>query len=185
MTLSVRLAGLFLLLFCVLIARADEFDVDQADGLDFQEFHRSNENSFRLRSLKDRFFGSKRHRVKKMYGDSGKGEQSPDTLSMGSISSVAGAPVDDEAFVLGDTGESSGMEHISGQRYEIRELYSPAVNQQAAVPALFAVFGALHRQMARLCPKGWEKLREWSVPEQAAYYIHYEFVCAKVVAQAD
>ena len=184
MVLRVRLAGLILVFFCSLIARADEFDVDQADGLDFQDFHQSNENSFQFTSLKERFFGSKRRGVKKMYGDNGEGERSADTLSMGSVS-VTGTPADNEALVLDGVGESSGMEHISGQRYEIRELYSPAVNQQAAASALFIVVGALHRHMVRLCPKGWEKLREWSVPEQAGYYMHYEFVCSEVVAQAD
>ncbi len=60
--------------------------------------------------------------------------------------------------------------HLPGTRFIIRSSYRLSSPQDAWV--------SLHQQMAAYCPLGWQLDRQWSTPNAADYYLHYEFTCA-------
>ncbi|WP_439135712.1 hypothetical protein [Pseudomaricurvus sp.] len=60
----------------------------------------------------------------------------------------------------------------AGVAFNIREPFTTTGGPDSALKGLYV-------QMAHYCPNGWEKLKEWSVPNQSGYYLHYQFQCAK------
>jgi hypothetical protein len=62
------------------------------------------------------------------------------------------------------------------QQFEIRERYSLGRSTTTPYSALY-VIEALHQQMADICSNGWEIIREFSVPVESDFYMHYEFEC--------
>jgi hypothetical protein len=60
--------------------------------------------------------------------------------------------------------------------FETRERYT--LNNSLKTPySAFYVIEALHKKMADLCPQGWEKTREWSIPVENDFYLYYQFNC--------
>jgi len=60
--------------------------------------------------------------------------------------------------------------HLPGARFIIRSGYNLSSPQDAWV--------SLYQQMATYCPAGWQLDRQWSTPDGADYFLHYEFTCA-------
>jgi hypothetical protein len=123
---------------------AEDFDVDDADTLDFESFHKNKKQS--TKTWKEQ---------RKKASDS---EQIPDSPMHSSASKTL-----------------PSASH-TGKRFEVRERYSLSRSNNTPYSA-FYVTEALHKQMAELCPKGWNKLREWSVPVEKDFYLHYELQC--------
>ena len=65
------------------------------------------------------------------------------------------------------------LEHANaGVVFNIREPFARTGGPQPALKGLYA-------QMVTHCPMGWEKLKEWAVPAEAGYFLHYQFRCAQ------
>jgi hypothetical protein len=60
----------------------------------------------------------------------------------------------------------------AGKIFNIREPFTLTGGPQSALNGLFV-------QMAKLCPTGWSKEREWVEPAPAGFYLHYQFQCAE------
>ena len=133
------------------IATLADMDVDECDSLDFEACHQSNEDSIQL-------FKSK-PKSTKAYSD----EQSAESKTV--------TPV--QKTVFGSTNKKISS---NSKAYEIRERYTLSRSTKTPYSA-FYVIEALHKQMAELCPEGWTKLGEWTVPVEDDFYLHYEFSC--------
>lgn len=68
--------------------------------------------------------------------------------------------------------EKNRATHNAGVTFNIREPFSITGGPHSALNSLYL-------QMASYCPAGWEKLKEWSEPNQDGYYLHYQFQCAQ------
>jgi len=64
----------------------------------------------------------------------------------------------------------------NGEFFVVSERYSPVVSGQTRYSA-FSVTNVLHERMAQHCPDGFEILRQWSVPAEQDFLLHYGFVC--------
>ncbi len=147
--------------------------VDMADSLDFHKMHvECNEDPVVLYDPKSKSsFFKKKPQAVDTYGDKGE----------------SGLPVKAASSGAVLVGESTATETISSSNSAIRE---PEVTGNAGVVfnirEPFTITGGpqsalngLYVQMANYCPVGWEKLKEWSVPNQTGYYLHYQFKCAE------
>ena len=133
------------------LCQAQDMDVDQADSLDFEAFHKEKKDAVKL-------------------WDDKKPEKAYDEKS----DNTGEAKSDDTAATQssGKTGSDK-----SGKRYEIRELYSITGSDRTGYNPT-TVVQALYLQMQGLCPKGWNKLDERSVPNgKDAFYMYYIFEC--------
>ena len=137
-----------LTLLTALSAQA-QMDVDQADSLNFESFHTNKAEAVKIWDTSE----SENSEIKKTF-----------TEDKASITEQA------PANVKADTDSNTG------QRFEIRELYSITgsdrtdYNPNTVVQALFL-------QMQGLCANGWKKLDERSVPDGKEFYMHYQFEC--------
>jgi len=43
--------------------------------------------------------------------------------------------------------------------------------------SLHQAIASLHQQMRALCPQGWLKLKEWGIPTDLSFRLHYAFAC--------
>ena len=116
-----------------------EFDVDDADSLDFESFHTNNNQ--------DKKVGQQESKI-------------PAEAARNSAANAAEKISDDRQH----------------EEYEIRERYTLKEGDQLPYSAYGAI-AAMHRQMAALCPNGWEKTREWSIPVDQDFYLYYELTC--------
>ena len=128
------------------VARA-EFDVDQADSLDFESFHQDKDSTIKLWEQKK--------------------PKAEEATPLNTKNNTDGNQPSDK---------TSNASNVSGKKFEARERYTLIRSTQTPYSA-FYVIEALHRQMAKSCPKGWEKLREWSVPVDGDFFMYYEFRC--------
>ncbi len=121
-----------------------DFDVDDADSLDFEAFHR---------------------------------DKNPDkkTWEKKSITTSTNKAKTD-ALPLSEKEEHQSSDSNTGREYQVRERYSLERSTETPYSA-FYVIEALHKQMASLCPKGWEKIKEWSKPVEKDFYLYYELRC--------
>lgn len=133
-----------------------EFDVDQADSLNFEAFHKDKDSAVKLWESDD-------GKAEKLYTEQ---SVAPSQATEQNHTKTAPAqPMQDHKLA----GQS-------GKKFEARERYT--LSRSAATPySAFYVIEALHKQMAAACTDGWEKLREWSVPVEADYFLYYEFRC--------
>lgn len=145
--------------------------VDMADSLEFHKMHvECNDDPVVLYDPKSKSsFFKKKSQAVDTYGESAQ-KQTVDSqaLQLGMVNQ----PVVTQAV---STGESiSVAEEITnaGVVFNIREPFTITGGPQSALNGLFV-------QMASYCPAGWEKLKEWSKPSQAGYYLHYQFQCAE------
>lgn len=126
----------------------DEFDVDQADTLDFESFHKPKNNAVKIyNSETQQFFSS----------SSTSSEKTTSNLRTSSERKYK-------------------EEVLSGQTHEIRQRYTVDESEHTTDTANTAT-NALHKKMARYCPQGWHKQKEWSVPVDGDFYLHYQFRC--------
>jgi len=125
-----RIACILCTLFFSCSSISQEFDVDEADSLDFESFHSNKNKPVQI-------------------WNNGK-DQKPG---------------------------SSYSKH-NGQRYEVREFYKTNANANEET-SVFNAVSSLQRQMAQLCPQGWNKVKEWTTNATAEtdYYLYYELQC--------
>jgi len=64
----------------------------------------------------------------------------------------------------------------NGEFFVVSERYSPILSGQTRYSA-FSVTNVLHERMAQHCPDGFEIERQWSVPVEHDWLLHYGFTC--------
>lgn len=132
----------------------DNMDVDQADRLDFEAFHKEKKDAIKLWDDK---------KVDKVYKDHAKDNKS--------------VKADHGKTNTASTKTRQQSQDKSGKRYEIRELYSITGSDRTGYTPT-TVVQALYLQMQGLCPKGWKKLGQRSKPDgDDALYMYYTFEC--------
>lgn len=150
-----RIIFCFAILICTSATHSSEFDVDQADTLDFESFHKDKDSAIKL-------WDDDKNKTQKLYKDdpkAGKKESAEPAATTDQSKSLANVP-----------------ENVTGKKFEIRERYS--LERSTTTPySAFFVIEALHKDMAITCPEGWEKIREWSIPVEQDFYLYYEFKC--------
>ncbi len=147
-------------------APAKAMDVDQADGLDFTDFHKDKKEAIKVWST------DKKSQTVKTYDQTPANAAAvtpPDsaTGAAPAIAPVAAAPAAGKALI---------EPAAKGQRYEIRERYTLTRSVKTPYSA-FYVIEPLYKQAAQLCPRGWRKLTERSEPVEQDYYLYYELEC--------
>lgn len=152
---------------------AQDMDVDQADTMDFESFHKDKKEAVKVW---DRKSGS----TTKVY------ENTPATGSTTSGAAAPAAAATKPATPLSSsavpaTGATSAAVQQTppgetGKRFEIRERYT--LTRSTATPySAFYVIEPLVKQSAQLCPRGWKKLAERSEPIEQDYYLYYLIEC--------
>jgi hypothetical protein len=124
-----------------------EFDVDDADSLDFESFHKE------------------KNPVIKTY------EKNSDNASP-----QPAATDDQEADVKTSNEQAALIPKAVKSRYEIRQRFTTGKSDNTSDGPLQAI-DALYKKMATHCPNGWSKEKEWSVPIEGDFYLHYQFNC--------
>lgn len=146
----------------------EEMAVDEADGLNFDSFHESKEGQVKLFDAeKGRFLGQGEPgntRATKVYQQ----DDTPESTIEGIAAKTPAASADIDA-----NDDVINKPAVDGL-YEIRQRYS--LQQHSELSPAHAA-NQLHRQMAKLCPQGWQKQREWSVPVDADFFLYYQFEC--------
>lgn len=131
-----------------------QMDVDQADSLDFQGFHKDKKEAVKI--WKD------------------EKPQSAEPQKAYEATPVAPAPQTQETAGVKPAATPSATQ--SGKRYELRERYT--LSRSAKTPySAFYVIESLHQQSAKLCQKGWKKLSERSEPVETDFFLYYEIEC--------
>ncbi len=158
------------LLFAYLLALISttshaQMDIDQADSLDFEAFHTEKETAIKLPGENEN--QPKQPVAEKRYTDPGSDPSSQQTN-----------PVNKPKAASNPTSEKSN----SGKFFEIRAQYTPAAPNQvrpnkATNHSAANAIDILHQQMVQLCPQGWTKLGEKSLPVESEFYLYYEFRC--------
>lgn len=139
-----------LVFLCASAVNAD-FDIDDSDSLDFESFHTDKKSAIKV-------YENKKTTTKKVYK-----EAVTNSTDHSQNNNSTKAVIEDA---------EDGYTGI----YEIRERYT--LNKSIHTPySAFYVIENLHKQMAKLCPQGWEKQREWSVAADDDFYMHYQFQC--------
>lgn len=129
----------------------EPLDIDQANSLDFQGFHKTKKDAVKLYDSE--------------YGGilNPKDKQSTEAAAAAPVAATAAA-------------EQSPPVAQQNKRYEIRELYTMAKSERTGLTPT-TVVQALHLQMQGFCPEGWRKLDEWTRPDDGDYYMYYQFEC--------
>ncbi|MET0379824.1 MAG: hypothetical protein ABW049_12605 [Spongiibacteraceae bacterium] len=142
-----------------------QMDVDQADSLNFEAFHKDKKESIKV--WKDD--KTKKEETVKAYDQTNAAP--PATAPTTTSNNLSSTPVTTAAPVAAAAALTK-----PGQRYEVRERYS--LSRSAKTPySAFFVIEPLHQQSARLCPKGWKKLSERSEPVEQDFFQYYEIEC--------
>jgi|TARA_Y100000310_G_scaffold249786_1_gene255898 hypothetical protein len=133
---------------------ADPDAVDAADSLDFERFHATDVWSIGIGQAKPLQPDRDPSTV-----DAGRGEKQPTAVSRVADSSNptlrAAQPRTTKRQISNPYGFGSGR------------------TNQTAAQATEVMF----RNMAKQCPQGWQKDREWSTPTADGFLLHYEFHC--------
>lgn len=155
-----------------LFAEECEEAVDMADSLDFHKMHvECNDDPVVLYDPKSKSsFFKKKPQAVDTYNNPAQVE----------VADTQGSPVETKAPVVSSTSavmseaaiDSVQDDDNAGVVFNIREPFTITGGPQSALNGLFV-------QMANYCPSGWEKLKEWSIPNQGGYYLHYQFQCAE------
>jgi hypothetical protein len=131
-----------------------EFDVDDADSLDFESFHNDEKknNAEEKKSLWDKL--KKKTSTKPM-------------------------PLQDGTSALKKTNNntSQATKQLNNESIlHIQERYTLSRSDHTPYSAFYVV-EALHKKMAVQCPSGWNKIKEWSTPVEGDFFLHYQFSC--------
>lgn len=152
-------------LLCTATLAGDAFDVDDADSLNFESFHKPKEESIKIYNTETgEILGDKKSRqtVKTYQTENANISQQ----------TTAAIPAPTVSFKSIPEHNSS----VAGQRYEIRQRYA-FVESQSTNDTPDLAINTLYKKMAKYCPQGWIKEEEWSVPVEGDFYLHYEFTC--------
>lgn len=142
-----------------------QMDVDQADSLNFEAFHKDKKESIKV--WKDD--KTKKDETVKAYDQNNAAAPAAAPVTTGS--NLSSTPVTAATPVAAAATVSK-----PGQRYEVRERYTLSRSTKTPYSA-FYVIEALHQQSAKLCPKGWKKLNERSEPVEQDFFQYYEIEC--------
>ena len=145
------------------VAIAQDKDVDQADSLDFQSFHKDKKEAIKV-------WDKTNNTTTKAYQDQPAGTTAPAATTAPLTSTAVPATNSTPAAKTADTSGSAG------KRFEIRERYTLTRSVKTPYSA-FYVIEPLFKQSAQLCAKGWKKLNERSEPIEQDYYLYYEIEC--------
>jgi hypothetical protein len=159
-----------------------QMDVDQADTLNFEEFHKHKDTAIKIYQTPkgDMKFGLKPE-ANKVY-EAPKKSTATATESAATKPATSQTPSNTAAPVqtnVENTAVAAPTElpvGNKGQRFEIRERFS--LSKSTATPYnAITVIEALNVQMAGVCKNGWEKTRDFTLPIENDFYQHYEFEC--------
>jgi hypothetical protein len=159
---------------------AQDMDVDQADTIDFQSFHKDKKEAVKVWDKKNGGT-TKAYEEKPATSGSAASSAAPATATPATGSSAkAAAPVSSTAVPAAAAASSAAVGQTppgeAGKRFEIRERYT--LTRSTATPySAFYVIEPLYKQSAQLCPRGWKKLVERSEPVEQDYYLYYEIEC--------
>jgi len=136
-------------------SHAQEMDIEQADSLNFQSFHKDKKEAVKA--------WDKPTETVKAYDDK-TGASKPATSS-----SAMPTNSTDKAVAINPND-------AKGKRFELRERYTLTRSTQTPYSA-FYVIEPLYKQAAQFCAKGWKKLAERSEPIEQDFYLYYEIEC--------
>lgn len=150
------------LLFTALLAasnpsHAQGMDIEQADSLNFQSFHKDKKEAVKA-------WEKPAETVKAYDTKSAAATPAPATPAAASTSTPNAASA------------SATSNDIKGKRFELRERYTLTRSAQTPYSA-FYVIEPLYKQAAQLCAKGWKKLGERSEPIEQDFYLYFEIEC--------
>lgn len=141
-------------------AYAQEKDVDQADTLDFQSFHKDKKEAIKV-------WDKSSTGTTKAYQD----QPAANADAGATPPAAAAAPTASPS-----KNPTSAVVGTPSKRFEIRERYT--LTRSAKTPySAFYVIEPLYKQAAQLCSKGWKKLSEKSEPVEQDFYLYYEIEC--------
>jgi len=145
--------------------------VDMADSLEFHKMHvECNDDPVVLYDPKSKSsFFKKKSAAVDTYAES---EQKSVIKDKEVQADIASKPVSRNTVAAHKSVTATEETDNAGVVFNIREPFTITGGPQSALNGLFV-------QMANYCPAGWEKLKEWSVPSQGGYYLHYQFQCAE------
>ena len=148
----------------------DAFDVDDADTLDFESFHKTKKDSIKIYDSQtgEILPSNKYNKTVKTYET----ETPTETAQQAAPASTA-TPTATTAVVKPKAEETDSS---AGQKYEIRQRYAIGESENTS-DTPYTAMNALYKKMAKYCPQGWVKEKEWSVPVEGDFYLHYEFSC--------
>ena len=159
-------------------------DADDADSLNFEAFHQEKDGAIVIWDAdKGELGGFAEKKTTVTY------EEPPAETSSTASTASASNPVvvtehlspneaRAEAYAADQAREKLAKgKGYDGERFMIRARYSPNATSKINDNASSAI-NTLHQQMAHYCPQGWLKIREWSVPVEQDYHLHYLFQCA-------
>lgn len=147
-----------------------QMDVDQADSLNFEAFHKDKKEAVKV--WKDD--KAKKDETVKAYDQNATTAPAATTTraTTPAATTLTSTPVTSDTAASASTIAATKP----GQHFEIRERYT--LTRSAKTPySAFYVIESLHQQSAKLCPKGWKKLTERSVPVEQDFYMFYEIEC--------
>lgn len=145
-------------------ASAQNKDVDQADTLDFESFHKDKKEAVKV--------WDKSSTTTKAYQDQPAANATTAPSAVAAPAPASPAAVDSpqtKSLAAAVTGSPS-------KRFEIRERYTLTRSTKTPYSA-FYVIEPMYKQAAQLCPKGWKKLTEKSEPIEQDFYLYYEIEC--------
>lgn len=148
---------------------AQNMDVDQADTIDFESFHKDKKEAVKV-------WDKKSNTPTKAYSDqTAAPAANASTATNSAPASDVAPPIKTDVAPTTKTA-AQATEDIRGKRFELRERYT--LTRSAKTPySAFYVIEPLYKQAAQLCAKGWKKLAERSEPIEQDYYLYYEIEC--------
>jgi hypothetical protein len=153
--------------------QAQDMDVDQADTIDFQSFHKDKKEAVKVWDKKSTTT-TKAYDDKPAEGSSAAPAQSSTTAAPAAAQTTT--PVATAAKSTTTSTAALIPAGEAGKRFEIRERYT--LTRSAKTPySAFYVIEPLYKQAAQLCPRGWKKLTERSEPIEQDFYLYYELEC--------
>ena len=152
-----------------------QMDVDQADSLNFEAFHKDKKESIKV--WKDD--KTKKDETVKTYEQTAPASATPapaGSLSSTPVTPAAATPPATTTAVNAAPAPVAKADVKAGQRFELRERYSLGRSTRTPYSA-FYVIEALHQQAAKYCPRGWRKLNERVEPVEQDFYQYFEIEC--------
>lgn len=160
---------------------AQDMDVDQADTIDFQSFHKDKKEAVKVWD-KNSSTTTKTYEVKPAAtsGSATGSSAASATAATATGGTKAAAPVSSTVVPAATATTSAATAGIPpgevGKRFEIRERYT--LTRSTATPySAFYVIEPLYKESAELCPRGWKKLAERSEPVEQDFYLYYLIEC--------
>ncbi len=175
-------------------APAQEKDVDQADSLDFESFHKDKKAAVKIwedgvhsapvktyeqtapstttdasASAAPKAASNTPAIIEKPIAPTGSATTKATTTNNAAASAATSA-------AAAITSNKAATSSKPGQRYELRERYTLTTSTSTAYSAT-TVATPLYQQAAQWCTHGWKKLAERSEPIEQDFYLYNEIEC--------